>query len=439
MLYTTGRSLLQPLGGYLAVTIMLGVPLLAVNVKGAGLDLLNLLMILAAANLAYRYVIRRDELSLNAMLLTVVLLMQTRYESALFALAAGLIILQTWRIGHFQITKTTIITPLLSVPIPLLQSIFNAYPQFWQLEDKQASEAFALAHVPSNLEHAAEFFFGAWNRQPSSFFLTVMFFCALLVALFYLFRKKAELQPSLERLVVVAAFGGVVLVNFALLMAYHWGQISDIIASRLVLPFLLFQVIFGLIVLQVVRADQMLQRAVLVLSAFYFILVARPLCANGDFLHHARGISEVNYLYEKMDQHEGDPALFITNRHVAGLARQTSAISVGDALRHLPELELHQSLKTFDPILLLCLVPIGDTTQFDEVKRNALLRHQDIKSAFDLNFVEARKLDDDYEIYYYEVQSVNVAKDERLNIHGVVKSNGEFDPELMESFSKSLP
>ncbi|MGY8717810.1 MAG: hypothetical protein ACKVI3_08530, partial [Verrucomicrobiia bacterium] len=72
-------------------------PLLAQNANGAGMDLLNLAMVVLTMLLAARFLARPDERRLSVLFLACVLLAQTRYESLLFVLTTGLVVLEGWR------------------------------------------------------------------------------------------------------------------------------------------------------------------------------------------------------------------------------------------------------------------------------------------------------------------------------------------------------
>src|SRR5690606_24632616 len=100
LLYCTGRIARRlgqsELAGILAVVLLGGLPLLALNATGGGFEVLNLLMIVTTLGLGWRYVEHPSSRTLSAFVLSGVLLAQTRYESALFIPVVGILILLGW-------------------------------------------------------------------------------------------------------------------------------------------------------------------------------------------------------------------------------------------------------------------------------------------------------------------------------------------------------
>lgn len=441
LLYLSGRAFASAAGGYLAVLLFIGVPLLAMNANGAGFELLNLVMILLTGFSAHRYLKKTDVVSLNVLLLLTVLLAQTRYESALYVLpVAVIIILGWWRSGAICISPTLMLTPLLLVSIPLQQLIFRDYPALWQLDHNGVEQPFGCSYIADNLWHAGQYFFGTFQSQPSSCWLSVLFLLLLPIGLILLLRRGRSCflqQPPLAW--VSLLFGLTLAASFFLLMAYHWGQIDDIVATRLILPFVLLQVLAVVLCLRALPARMNLLPICLGLSLVYFILVARPLSARSDFLQWARPLSEVNYLVEKARAYSGQSALFISNRHLAALAEKVSAIPVTDALRRKAQLDLHQRLKTFDPILFMYLSPIGPVADYDADQVRAEAQQAALAAAFCMKTIERIKLDDRFELQFAQLEFVRLAPAQQLQIDGFNPQDAELSALQLEQFSETLP
>ena len=96
LVYVACRKLAGREAGILAVLLLTSLPLLAQNATGGGFELLNLVMIMSTLLLGMRFAEKRDPGSLQALLLSAVLLAQTRYESILFMLPVGLLVGWTW-------------------------------------------------------------------------------------------------------------------------------------------------------------------------------------------------------------------------------------------------------------------------------------------------------------------------------------------------------
>src|SRR5581483_8667631 len=78
--FVIGRQLAGWRGGLLAALLLGTLPLLGQNATGSGMELLNVVMILATLALGAHYLAAPDEPRLAAFLLSTVLLAQSRYE-----------------------------------------------------------------------------------------------------------------------------------------------------------------------------------------------------------------------------------------------------------------------------------------------------------------------------------------------------------------------
>jgi len=226
------------LAGILAVLLLGGLPLLALNVTGGGFEVLNLLLIVAMIGLGWMYLERPSANSLNAFVLAGVLLAQTRYESALFIPAVAAIILAGWwRLRQPVVSAGLIATPVLLLPVPLIENVFRVNQSFWQVREGDHGP-FGLHYFFGNLGGAVESMFVVDGFQLGSPVLSAVGLTCLLFLLVYVLRRPRAVATD----PVLTSFGLVALVivlNFALLLCYHWGQLQDFVATRLALPLLL--------------------------------------------------------------------------------------------------------------------------------------------------------------------------------------------------------
>lgn len=223
-------------GGLLAIGLLGSLPLFAQNATGAGMELLNLCMLLAVMLLGAIWLKQPEEQTLTAFILTVLLLVQSRYESALYVLPAGLaILLGWWRARRLLISWTTIAAPLLLIPIALQQKIISNSPMMWELRDNQSSR-FSAEYLASNLQGAWAFFTGTGMTQPNSLLLAPLGLVALFILGGRLWGKRARL-PAMEPLQLsLLLFGTTVLGVTGMVMFYYWGAWNDPMAARFALP-----------------------------------------------------------------------------------------------------------------------------------------------------------------------------------------------------------
>lgn len=238
VVYVLGRKLAGRAAAVCGVLLFAGLPLLAQNANGGGFELLNLVMIALTLWLGLRFAETREAPELSALCVSGVLLAQTRYESALFVLPVALLILWVWwRERRLILSWTLAFTPLLLLPVPLLQKIFQLNQTAWQMFSKPGVEKpFGVQYVVVNLAHAWDYFFDTTGGQPNSLLLSLLGLFATGFLLLVLIRETRRLRetPPLRAGVLFFSLG--LLGLFALLMGYFWGKFDDPVITRLSLP-----------------------------------------------------------------------------------------------------------------------------------------------------------------------------------------------------------
>jgi len=313
-----------------------------------------MILLLAAAGIAYWR--SPDGARMNCFMLCGVLLAQTRYESVLYVFAVALVILLVWvREREIRLTWTSVCVPLLMVYIPLQNRILKDYPALWQYSE-DLGQAFSPSLVPQNLGHAANYFFALNPAQPNSLLLTafacfagVIFFAGLLYRL--LKNKNAGRSCLNGYHMVVGAVGFVAVINFCLLMCYHWGQIDDIAATRIVLPFILFQV--GFVVFVAGALGKRVMMTATILSVAFCLFYTRPLCAQTNFLRAADKTRTCEWAAIRAQKYAWQGPLFLLQEHLAVIIEKVSAYPLSKSFDRKRQLDLHQRLGTFGEVYLI--------------------------------------------------------------------------------------
>ena len=232
---------------FLAVGLMATLPLFGQNVSGAGMELHNLVMIAFAMTAALLYLRAPDDDRLSLLVLTVVLLAQSRYESALFVVPAAVVIVMGWRRGgRVLLPWPALVAPLLLVPYAWQNRVVDAKPLLWQLREGETTR-FAWRYLAGNLKGASHFFFGASPEIANSWWFSALGAAGLVWALVRVWQRWS--QPASARrgltpvVIVLIAFGVAIAANLTLLMFYYWSRLDDPIASRFALPGYLFLVL----------------------------------------------------------------------------------------------------------------------------------------------------------------------------------------------------
>jgi hypothetical protein len=225
-------------GGLAAVLLLAGLPLLAQNATGAGFELLNLTMLATTLWLGIRWLERRDGDSLTAFCFSGVLLAQVRYESVVFLLPVGLLVLWGWwREGRVVLSWPVVVAPLLLVLYPLQNRVFTVRDSSWELASQPGyTKVFSADYIPANVGHALNFLFDTTGDVSNSLVLSALGLLALpfltLWVVSTLGRARSEPAPAVTMAFFTVGFG----VWLLLMLCYFWGRFDDPVIRRLSLP-----------------------------------------------------------------------------------------------------------------------------------------------------------------------------------------------------------
>lgn len=263
----------KKIGGVISMLLLLSMPLVPSLAICGGLDFLNGILILFSAYLAIRYC-RGDEDNrwLSLLLLTLVLLANTRYESALWVLPFGLLILwQWWRNREVRLPWTLLLCPLMMV-LPVWQRITERkYDILWQKGIFDQDALFEFSNILKNVEGAFTYFFSVRDESTNSFLLSVVGLAGVLVFCGWLFRTVARGRETwdipVHRVGLSLALGMTCL--FWLLMAFNWGYFDSTLTNRLSFPLQLGMVVVApWAVIRFPRLFWLLSMVVLMVAAF---------------------------------------------------------------------------------------------------------------------------------------------------------------------------
>ena len=223
-------------GGLLAIGLLGSLPLFAQNATGAGMELLNLCMLLVVILHGAAWLARPEERTLSGFILAVLLLVQSRYESALYVLPAGLVVLLgCWRARRLIITGAVIAAPLLLIPIALQQKVVSNSPIMWELREHQTSR-FSVEYLAGNLQGAYEFFSATGMTQANSLLLGPLGLAGLVILGWRLWAGRARWREATPVQLSLLVFGTAILAVTGLVMFYYWAALNDPMAARFALP-----------------------------------------------------------------------------------------------------------------------------------------------------------------------------------------------------------
>ena len=336
------------------LSLVFSLPLLGYVATGAGIDLYNLCLLAASALLAWRVLQQATASSCLLWLLVSFLLFNARYESVLYTLSVGaILLLKAQRMGRVPAFAGVCLLPLGLVFFLLRHKVFAALPEIsWQVD--AGASAFSWSYFSTNIGHAIGYLYAIDRQSSGSAVLAYFGSVALLVLLVRGARQLCAGRKPSDQDVVLIAYGAVVCLNFVLLMCYHWGRVDELEVSRLALPlFLLFGAcIFR--VLQVLYGGGRWRAAhcLLAVAVASVLLVALPRVSADLRLKH-------NY-YAQIDawalrhiEAQADPAaLVVSARTLFWDLHQIAAQQPSHVQTHLQDFEFHRANRSFNPYLL---------------------------------------------------------------------------------------
>lgn len=351
--FLIGRRLADWRGGMLAVVLLGTLPLLGQNATGSGMELLNVFMILAALLLGSEYLRSPGETTLLSFLLVVVLLAESRYESALFVGPAALVVLAGWwRCGRIVMPWLGCLVPLMLVPCALHQKVVSNTPLLWELKDR-ATSRFSIQYFAGNFHSALEYLLGWRNQLSNSPLLSIAGLLAACWIAWRLFRRRPSLRQLNPSYLALAAFSAGMLINTLLVFCYYWSSFGDPMACRFALP--LHLVLTFSVVVAAHHADRRLPATLTLLAAG--LVVALPLaCSRFDYHHYSRlGVEQIEWDRRFFNARNvgGERLIISNNSTLPWLLEKRPAILIGRAPIVADRIAYQLGQPTFREILVL--------------------------------------------------------------------------------------
>jgi hypothetical protein len=353
MLFVAGHRRGGVATGVAAALLGSGIPLLADNFCGGGLDALNLTCLMLVF-LAAEIQMATPSAANNTLLFSsACMAAHVRYESGLFlGLVAAVMTLVAWRHRRIDFTWAMLASGLLLLLHPMQWRVFEIDPSRWQLESRlEATAVFSLRYVPDNLTHAIHFLFGPPVEMGNSLVLSLL---GLVAGVCWVVRARrwfsmAELRssPALAGWLAEAALIG----HGFLMMAYFFGQFDDLLVSRLALPFLVGLVLIVARLIGSVGAAPWLPHGVAAVAAAGFVVSGLPglaLKSRGSDNHLARTCAWIQPYAEELI---GRDALVIDPvARRAWIMNRVPAITADELAARPEALAFHGAAETFRTI-----------------------------------------------------------------------------------------
>lgn len=346
-----GRLLAGWRGACLAVALLGSLPVFGMNATGTGMELLNIAMILLVVITGARYLESPDEKRQSALVLSVILLAQTRYESALYVGLVALVVLHGWwRARRVVLSWAGIAAPALLVPLALHNKVLSNSPEMWELKGNQTSR-FSAEYLPDNLAGAVRFFFNRDLAQGNSVLLVMLGAVGLVWLVMLAVRRRGRLTGFAPVRFSLGWIGAGMAANTVLVSFYYWASFDDPMASRFSLPLHLL-LVFAAVQLAMACDRRFACSAILTVVAMVFTL-GFSIPKEAHHLYARVGIDEVNWELRTVAQMPPAPRIVISNKStLPWLMEKIPSILISRARGMADRLAAQLAERTFPEILV---------------------------------------------------------------------------------------
>lgn len=226
----------------LSILIFAAFPVFGIWITSSGFEGLNLLFVIILFLAYHRFLITKDVTTADFLILTLILLMQCRYESILFGIVVLTLIPYLFRKELLrQYSFFTCIAPLLIVPILWQRRIFMnlSEPVRMNLNLLETSgQGFHFHSFVTNLSKNILTFSGL---NPNYGFIPIISILGIIGTYFLIkeaILKSDEAVPETRHVVLTGLI--VFILLFLIYSFYQWGNLNLSISNRLALIFLPF-------------------------------------------------------------------------------------------------------------------------------------------------------------------------------------------------------
>ena len=218
-------------------------PVFVMWVTSSGFEIVNLALSLICFCWLFQFLETQDTYHLERLVLSLVLLAQTRYESAMFAVGMLIVVASVMRHQHYrQLSLRAIIWPLLFLPIAVQRLLKTSKKDYQVYDDKSVfSSDFLIEHAQT----AVDYFMASDPRYGSIALVTVLALGGLIFG-----GGKLALNWRQTPLTIrgVAVAGGIAYGLLCVaIFSYYWGDLTAAFTIRLGIIFLPLLIVLALV------------------------------------------------------------------------------------------------------------------------------------------------------------------------------------------------
>mgnify|MGYP001079146955 CR=1 FL=1 len=337
--------------------VMAAFPVFVLWVTSTGFEIVNVALAVMAFIWFYRFLEERDNHNLERLLLTLALLAQTRYESAVFAVGILTVVAITFRRKEYEnLTLRVLIIPWLFLPV-LWQRLLKTSASDYQVYNGQ--QVFSLENFLKHARFAFDYFIGSEPRYGTIPVVSYLAVAGLAVGLFLLWRNRRSLPTTLWGMAVAATVSYVLLC--VAVFSYFWGNLTSPFTIRLGIVFIPLLVLLFIIPLNLlVRRSQSAQK-MLLLSAIAIIFFHWPAAGKNESVTQLTLYRQYRTTVSFLEQNYPDPNIvIIADRPGLYSAHRWGAVKFNYANQHHQRMKRELKRRLYQDILVIQLIQDKD-------------------------------------------------------------------------------
>ncbi|MDB4474019.1 glycosyltransferase family 39 protein [Opitutaceae bacterium] len=383
--YLLGRKWHGWRGGMVALCLLGTLPLFGQNATGSGMEVLNVLMLLVAILVGGIYLQNPQRNSLSVFILSVVLLAQCRYESAIFVLSGVLVVLLGWwRADRIVLPGAGIFSPLLLVPVALHNKVLSESQILWEMKEDQTSR-FGWEYVADNALGVIEFWFHPGWMMANSVLLSALGLGGIIAVGIWAVRRRPSLRRLDGQALAWLAFAVGIGANLVLVLFYFWSRFTDPMAARFSLPPYLLMVFA--VVLLVKWLDRKWPVTPIVLGATLVAYLGWGVPKHAHHHYSRMGVDEIEWERRFVASLPPLNRLMLTNKtSLVWLLEKTPSILLHRAILLEDRLAYQLTQPMFDEILVSQSLRPTSVDGYHEV-----VLEERLPDRFELELVEERR------------------------------------------------
>ncbi|HAD82580.1 MAG: hypothetical protein A2Y14_00875 [Verrucomicrobia bacterium GWF2_51_19] len=418
--YALGAVLAGRWGGIGLVLLMTGLPILIQTANGAGFELFSLVMLLVCMLWGVAYLKYFEDVYLNALVFSGILLCNVRYENPLYAGSIALLVLVAWlQNKRLHLTLPSALSPFLMIPYLWGHRAFAINPSFWECQKAPIPQPFAVAFFEKNLGFGGSFLFDTSIAGGNSLLLSAGLFCFVMLVVVGCTRWR-RLNDETR---VLWLFSLAILAYSALLLFYYI-DVNNVIARRLTLP---LHLAIGFSIVWMAANYKNGGKVVTAIALVYLALVAHPRIVSRQY-------TETHFSGEKIDallnyaKQVPQNVFWIADFHIALINEKRPAISIERANKN------KEKVKSFLASPMQCSVLIFEDLNYDADKRAWLVntsKHEPLNEAFVRETL--------FEKNFFFGGKIRISKLVRVDAEDAVDWSTVNAKNFVEQWTKTLP